>query len=70
MDLLGSAGCGLRWKVSILLMFFLSAASGQIRYSIPEEMRKGQFVGDVAKDLGMDVKRLRSEEHTSELQSR
>ncbi|XP_046907521.1 protocadherin gamma-A5-like isoform X13 [Hypomesus transpacificus] len=58
MDLLGSAGCGLRWKVSILLMFFLRAAGGQIRYSIPEEMRKGQFVGDVAKDLGLDVKRL------------
>ncbi|XP_069510258.1 protocadherin gamma-A6-like isoform X20 [Ambystoma mexicanum] len=34
------------------------AASGQLRYSIPEEMKKGSFVGNVALDVGMDPQEL------------
>ncbi|KAM9288427.1 protocadherin gamma-A2-like isoform 1-T1 [Morus bassanus] len=35
------------------------AAWGQLRYSVPEEVPKGSFVGDVAKDLGLELPALR-----------
>ncbi|XP_059339480.1 protocadherin gamma-A5-like isoform X9 [Ammospiza nelsoni] len=42
----------LLWAV---LLVAWEAARGQLRYSVPEEMPKGSFVGDVAKDLGLQL---------------
>ncbi|XP_070958970.1 protocadherin gamma-A10-like [Oncorhynchus clarkii lewisi] len=52
--------CGLRWQVLFFLLYFSHIVSGQIRYSIPEEMKKGSLIGNVAQDLGLDLKRLRA----------
>ncbi|NXN10686.1 PCDGA protein, partial [Indicator maculatus] len=38
-----------------LLLSVWEAAWGQLRYSVPEEIPKGSFVGDVAKDLGLQM---------------
>ncbi|XP_050925633.1 protocadherin gamma-A5-like [Lates calcarifer] len=51
----------IKWQVrAFILVFFIEATVCQIRYSVPEEMRKGSFVGNVAEDLGLDAKRLKS----------
>ncbi|NXQ50436.1 PCDG2 protein, partial [Catharus fuscescens] len=46
----------LLWAV---LLAAWEATWGQLRYSVPEEMPKGSFVGDVAKDLGLQLPALR-----------
>uniref|UniRef100_A0A4W5QMN5 Cadherin domain-containing protein n=1 Tax=Hucho hucho TaxID=62062 RepID=A0A4W5QMN5_9TELE len=52
--------CGLRWQVLLFLLHLNHVVSGQIRYSIPEEMKKGSLIGNVAQDLELDLKRLRA----------
>ncbi|KAM9740608.1 protocadherin gamma-A11-like [Menidia menidia] len=54
---------GVTMKRQVLLfisVLFLRPVLGQVSYSIPEEMAKGSFVGNIVGDLGLDVKRLKS----------
>ncbi|XP_030000921.1 protocadherin alpha-3-like [Sphaeramia orbicularis] len=41
-----------------LLAFFGNQVLAEIRYSIPEEVKSGTIVGNVAKDLGLDIASL------------
>ncbi|XP_053575577.1 protocadherin gamma-B2-like [Bombina bombina] len=53
---------GIRWQA--LFFFHISwlchAVSGELQYSILEEMRKGSLVGNIANDLGLNIKELSS----------
>lgn len=42
------------------MLFSLDYVLGQVSYSIPEELPKGSVLGNIARDLGLDVKRLKS----------
>ncbi|XP_069754150.1 protocadherin beta-15-like isoform X2 [Narcine bancroftii] len=43
-----------------LLVYMSVSVSGHIRYSISEELERGAFVGNIARDLGLDVAELSS----------
>ncbi|KAM9455738.1 protocadherin gamma-A11-like isoform 24-T24 [Clarias gariepinus] len=47
---------------TVLFFVLLSSRSvdAQVSYSIPEEMSKGSIIGNIAQDLGLDLKRLKS----------
>ncbi|XP_073730286.1 protocadherin gamma-A5-like isoform X28 [Misgurnus anguillicaudatus] len=49
--------CWLFYTVCALSLF-ATEVTGQIRYSIPEEMAVGSIVGNIASDLGLETKRL------------
>ncbi|KAM4621722.1 protocadherin beta-16-like [Polymixia lowei] len=49
-----------RQVLLFISMLSLGSVFGQITYSIPEEMAKDSLVGNIAQDLGLDVKRLKT----------
>uniref|UniRef100_A0A3Q1FDF9 Cadherin domain-containing protein n=1 Tax=Acanthochromis polyacanthus TaxID=80966 RepID=A0A3Q1FDF9_9TELE len=48
------------WSFLLFMWCLTHIVSGQIRYTIPEELKRGSLIGNVAQDLGLDVHRLRS----------
>ncbi|XP_032885728.1 protocadherin beta-15-like isoform X13 [Amblyraja radiata] len=48
----------LKWQLFYCMIPFWQIISGQIRYTIPEELNAGAFVGNIAEDLGLDIKDL------------
>ncbi|XP_042275503.1 protocadherin alpha-3-like [Thunnus maccoyii] len=46
------------WIAGILLLCFGKRILAQLRYSVPEEVQVGTPVGNVAKDLGLDISTL------------
>nr|XP_035979244.1 protocadherin gamma-A2 isoform X12 [Halichoerus grypus] len=41
-------------RLCFLLVVLWEVGAGQMHYSVPEEIDKGSFVGDIAKDLGLE----------------
>eukprot|EP00079_Xenopus_tropicalis_P034337 XP_017948108.1 PREDICTED: protocadherin gamma-B5-like [Xenopus tropicalis] len=51
---------GVRWQVmfSVFFSFLCHSVCGQLQYSISEEMQKGSLIGNLAKDLGLNIKEI------------
>ncbi|KAI7801535.1 putative protocadherin beta-15-like [Triplophysa rosa] len=44
----------------VFFVLLSHSANGDVSYSFPEEMKRGSVIGNIAKDLGLDVNRLSS----------
>ncbi|XP_048883454.1 protocadherin gamma-C3 [Brienomyrus brachyistius] len=45
-------------RVSVIFLVISQITYGDVSYSIQEEMKRGSVIGNIAKDLGLDVKGL------------
>ena len=45
-------------QLCLLLCLSWETEARQIRYSVPEELEKGSFVGNISKDLGLEPREL------------
>ncbi|XP_076875496.1 protocadherin gamma-A11-like isoform X37 [Brachyhypopomus gauderio] len=50
----------MRHTLLLVVVLWSTPVLGQVTYSLPEEMPKGSTVGNIAQDLGLDLKRLKS----------
>ncbi|XP_036378995.1 protocadherin beta-4-like [Megalops cyprinoides] len=47
-----------KMRLYVACVCCIGVVFGHVRYSVPEEMTKGSFIGNIAQDLGLDSKRL------------
>ncbi|XP_031754054.1 protocadherin gamma-B5 [Xenopus tropicalis] len=53
---------GFRWQVTFFFLFswLCHSASGQLHYSIAEELKQDSVIANIVNDLGLDVKEVKS----------
>lgn len=47
-------------------VFFIHIRKGDVSFSIPEQVKRGSVIGNIAKDLRLDVKRLSARKYPLE----
>ncbi|XP_061147542.1 protocadherin alpha-8-like [Syngnathus typhle] len=53
----------MRWVCCLVAVLLWRETSAQLRYSVPEEIKEGTIVGNVAKDLGLDKSTLKERKY-------